>query len=153
MYYTCIHKCDMNPLNQPMRHLNNAPFETTIKQTPQTTQPNHLLRTPKEPLKKHTVVSNCSPLNKSQPTNTTPAPVNQHNPVKTLSGEAAGEPVLQLLRNFGRSPDQATKALPAMRQAIKASIAFQIPYTTSFLGTYGHLDVFFFFLQIVFFCF
>lgn len=27
-----------------------------------------------------------------------------------------------------------------MRQAVKASIAFQIPYTTSFLGTYGHLD-------------
>ena len=74
-----------------------------------------------------------------------------HQPPTNSSGEPAGEPVLQLLRTFaGRSPDQATKAtLPAMRQAIKASIAFQIPYTTSFLGTYGHLEFFF----LPFFCF
>jgi len=65
----------------------------------------------------------------------------QCKPAGSRQGEPAGEPVLQLLRTFaGRSPDQATKAtLPAMRQAIKASIAFQIPYTTSFLGTYGTL--------------
>ena len=54
------------------------------------------------------------------------------------AGEAAWEPVFQsLLRVAGGSGGPAMATLPAMRQAMKASIAFQIPYTTSFLGTYG----------------
>ena len=54
------------------------------------------------------------------------------------AGEAAREPVFQsLLRVAGGSGGSAMATLPAMRQAMKASIAFQIPYTTSFLGTYG----------------
>ena len=48
------------------------------------------------------------------------------------------------LRSLGGSQSakcRATLPLPSsnMRQAMKASIAFQIPYTTSFLGTYGTL--------------
>ena len=46
-----------------------------------------------------------------------------------------------LLRTVGGGSKSQTGlgTLPAMKQAMKASIAFQIPYTTSFLGTYGTL--------------
>lgn len=64
----------------------------------------------------------------------------QCKPATPLSGESTT--VFQsLLRTVGGgSKSQSGLAtLPAMRQAMKASIAFQIPYTTSFLGTYGTL--------------
>lgn len=64
----------------------------------------------------------------------------QCKPAASRPGEAAWEPVFQsLLRVAGGSGGSAMATLPAMRQAMKASIAFQIPYTTSFLGTYGTL--------------
>jgi len=67
----------------------------------------------------------------------------QCKPAASRPGEIAGDTVLQsLLRVAGGGSSGASKGfatLPAMRQAMKASIAFQIPYTTSFLGTYGTL--------------
>ncbi|CAJ1349165.1 unnamed protein product [Effrenium voratum] len=54
----------------------------------------------------------------------------------TRSGSSAS--VFQSLARLSPA-SSGFAALPAMRQAVKASIAFQVPYTTSFLGTYGTL--------------
>eukprot|EP00931_Biecheleriopsis_adriatica_P093862 TRINITY_DN67588_c0_g1_i1.p1 TRINITY_DN67588_c0_g1~~TRINITY_DN67588_c0_g1_i1.p1 ORF type:complete len:325 (-),score=64.29 TRINITY_DN67588_c0_g1_i1:72-1001(-) len=49
-----------------------------------------------------------------------------------------------LLRIFGHGSSRGSSAtsitaLPAMKEAVKASLVFQVPFTTAFLGTYGAL--------------